>query len=71
MFQSEYPDMKWDRGLVVKKIPLVSLVLSEWALTKVSVVFDLQLYKSIGNGSMDGNLHGNITVLAQAPILLQ
>lgn len=45
--------------------------MSEWVLTKVSIVFDLQLYKGIGNGSMDGNLHGNITVFTQAPVLLQ
>lgn len=35
------------------------------------VVFDLQLYKRIGNGSVDGNLHGNVTVFAQAPVLFQ
>lgn len=35
------------------------------------VVFDLQLYKRIGNGSVDGNLHGNVTVFTQAPIRFQ
>lgn len=33
------------------------------ALTKVSVMADLELGEGKGNGGVDGNLHGNVTVL--------